>query len=217
MMILKNRRKRFDIMSNEFDIPEPPTNGYKTITADPPWSYGDNLPGDEIRGSESHYNTMNWEDVANMGHIIDNISADESHLYLWSTHSHLREAFNVMNGWGFDYKTILTWSKTTNGTDPGEAPHNWDEAKDIKPRMGMGYHYYRANTEFLLFGTKGNKQCDKNNIFDIFFAPRTEHSSKPELAYDIIEEQSEGPALELFARERKDRDLDWSYWGDEIE
>ena len=60
-------------------------------------------------------------------------AADRAHLYLWSTSSHLPEAFAVMEAWGFEYKTYLVW---------------------VKPQMGMG-NYFRVSTELVLFGVRG--------------------------------------------------------------
>jgi len=40
------------------------------------------------------------------------------------------------------------------------------------------------------------------------------HSKKPEFFQDLIEEQSDGPRVELFARRPRDG---WDIWGDEVD
>lgn len=60
--------------------------------------------------------------------------ADESyHLYLWVTNRNLPRGFELINAWGFDYKTCITW---------------------VKPHYGFG-NYFRGSTEHILFATKG--------------------------------------------------------------
>jgi N6-adenosine-specific RNA methylase IME4 len=49
---------------------------------------------------------------------------------------------------------------------------------------------------------------------NVLFAPSRRHSRKPECSYELVEEVSYGPRLELYAREKRDG---WSVWGDEVE
>ena len=48
---------------------------------------------------------------------------------------------------------------------------------------------------------------------NILAAQKREHSRKPDELYDIIEQCSPGPHLELFARHQREG---WVQWGDEI-
>lgn len=43
---------------------------------------------------------------------------------------------------------------------------------------------------------------------------KREHSRKPDELYDIIEQCSPGPYLELFARHKREG---WSQWGNEVD
>jgi N6-adenosine-specific RNA methylase IME4 len=117
-------------------------------------------------------------------------SADDSHLYLWVTAAFLRDGFNLLDAWGFTYKTILTW---------------------CKPSIGMG-NYFRVNTEHVLFATRGRQPTLRNDVGTWFEAPRTKHSAKPESFYDLVESCSPGPWLEMFARRRR---FGWHTWGNE--
>jgi len=168
-------------------IPGPlPAGTYRTIVADPPWRYGNT----STRGAaEDHYGTMTIEELCALP-VIDR-AADEAHLYLWVTNNFLKEGFEVVEAWGFDYKTCLTW---------------------VKPQMGMG-NYFRGSTEHILFGTRGNLRTDQNNVMNWFEARRGRHSAKPGCFYDIVEASSPGPYLEMFARSA--RLGDWHYWGNE--
>lgn len=165
-----------------------PDGVYRTICADPPWQYGNT----STRGAaEDHYPTMTIEELCAID--VRSMAADESHLYLWTTNGFLREAFDVMSAWGFDYKTTLVW---------------------VKPQIGMG-NYFRSSTEYVLFGVRGGlrtRDCNQRNWFE---AKRGRHSKKPGSFFDLVEKVSGGPFLEMFARERRLSEAEWSYWGNE--
>lgn len=164
-----------------------PEGIYRTICADPPWQYGNT----STRGAaEDHYPTMTVAELCELD--VVGLAADESHLYLWTTNGFLREAFDVMDAWGFEYKTTLVW---------------------VKPQIGMG-NYFRSSTEYVLFGVRGGLRtvdCNQRNWFE---AKRTRHSKKPGRFFELVETASSPPYLEMFARERR-LNPDWSYWGNE--
>jgi N6-adenosine-specific RNA methylase IME4 len=168
-------------------LPDLSVGTYRTIVADPPWQYGNT----STRGAaEDHYATMSIEELCAIP--VREWSALESHLYLWTTNGFLREAFDVMDAWGFTYKTTLVW---------------------VKPQIGMG-NYFRSSSEYVLFGVLGGlrtKDCNQRNWFE---APRGKHSKKPGLFFDIVETASHAPYLEMFARDRR-LNPDWHYWGNE--
>ena len=113
---------------------------------------------------------------------------DDAHLYLWVTNGFLREGFDVLAAWGFTYKTCLTW---------------------VKPQMGMG-NYFRSSTEHVLFGVRGKLAIQDRGLTNWFNAPRSKHSAKPDSFYDLVEQASPGPYLELFSRRRR---FNWEGWG----
>jgi len=47
---------------------------------------------------------------------VSAIAEDDSVLWLWTTNAQLRVAFDVVDAWGFQYKTTLTWVKDRMGT-----------------------------------------------------------------------------------------------------
>jgi N6-adenosine-specific RNA methylase IME4 len=151
-----------------------PEGQFATIVADPPWQYGNT----STRGAaEDHYNTMTIEELCDLA-VASERAAEQSHLYLWTTAGHLPEAFQVMEAWGFTYKTYLVW---------------------VKPQMGMG-NYFRVSTELVLFGIKGGMRTRDMGLMNWFQVKRGKHSAKPLAFYDLVARASPGPYLELFAR-----------------
>jgi N6-adenosine-specific RNA methylase IME4 len=169
------------------DIPLPPGK-FVTIEADPPWNLAFGAP----KGPFGKYPTMELEAIKEMGEKVLARAADNAHLYLWAVSSMLPEAFEVMEAWGFTYRTVITWYKT-NG-------------------FGMGHHY-RSQTEQVLFGVLGNLDTLRSDQANYFAAPRRGHSAKPALFYEIVESMSPGPRLRLFARDEREG---WESWGNEI-
>lgn len=176
-----------------------PEGVFPTITADPPWRYGNT----STRGAaQDHYDTMTIEELCDLD-VVREKAAEQSHLYLWATAGHLPEAFKVMEAWGFTYKTYLVW---------------------VKPQMGMG-NYFRVSTELVLFGTRGDLGTNSKSIMNYFQAPRGKHSAKPQVFHEIVERSSPGPYLELFSRCHAEDvltgctcskcRLGWSVWGNQ--
>lgn len=191
-------------------LPDLPEGGFKTVMADPPWAYDDDLPG-PARGSGSHYDTLHYGTVMGMGPQIRKVTAPHAHLYLWTTNSFMEEALQVAEEWGFDQKTILTWVKVTD--EPHDLPHERDQAVSVKERIGMG-NYFRNTTEHLIFAVKGTRGVELNTMPTHIYAVRSEYSSKPDKAYRLAEEASPEPRLELFSRRNR---KGWVVWGDEAQ
>lgn len=158
---------------------------YATILADPPWKK-DQLGN---YGAVKHYKLMSIEDIKAMP--VEDLAADNAHLYIWLTNSTITEGYEIMKEWGFTPRSLCVW---------------W------KPRLGLG-NYFRLCTEFLLFGTRGKAPVKFNAQPNWLFAARQDHSHKPEEQYAMIERMSNGPYLELFARRRQPG---WDAWGLEV-
>lgn len=169
---------------------------YRTIVADPPWGYRQQRI---LTGAKRHdtrpevsaqYGTLTAGEVAALP--VTDMAEDDAHLYLWTTNPTLPESFAVMEAWGFEYRTLLTWRKT--GT------------------LGMGF-WFRGDTEHVLFGTRGDlpiPPADRERNW--FEAPKRGHSVKPDSFLDMVERVSPGPYVELFARRAR---FGWDYWGDQ--
>lgn len=180
--------------------PEPPEGLFRTFVADPPWDYGNTSTRN---AAKKHYATMSIEELCALDVVRDH-AADEAHLYLWTTSSHLPEAFRVMEAWGFEYKTYLVW---------------------IKPQIGMG-NYFRVGTELALFGTRGGMRTLRRDVRNHFEISRSKHSAKPPMFHDLVATCSPGPFMELFSRCDAEQTLDglcqcskcrlgWTVWGNQ--
>ena len=141
---------------------------------------------------------MKLEDICKLP--IASIAANDCALFLWATYPNLKEAFKVIEAWGFRYCTVaFTWVKR-NKKSPGFF-------------VGLGY-WTRANAEICLLATKGKPQRVSKSVRQIIDAPIGRHSQKPEETRDrIVELMGDLPRVELFAREKADG---WASWGNEI-
>jgi N6-adenosine-specific RNA methylase IME4 len=170
--------------------PEPlPSGPFRVIVADPPWMYF-NRPEDESHRSRNHYPPM--EVAAICALPIEALAHDDCILWLWTTNAHLREAFDVVQAWGFETKTILTWAKSHFGTG------DW----------------LRGQSEHCLMAVRGKPVVTLTNQSTILHAKNREHSRKPDEFYALVEALCPGSKLELFAREERP---EWHTWGAEKE
>jgi N6-adenosine-specific RNA methylase IME4 len=160
---------------------------FGTIYADPPWAYSNQA----TRASTgNHYSTMSIEDLCEMP--VAQLSADDCHLHLWTTNAFMRESFEVIGAWGFEYKSMAVW---------------------CKPQIGIG-NYVRVSHEFVLIAVKGDcKSFKQHNIRSWFEANRSKHSAKPDYWRNVIENNSPPNRLELFGRERIPG---WTIYGNQI-
>jgi len=168
---------------------------YKTILADPPWM--ESGGGKVKRGADRHYALMKTQDIMELP-VQALIHPEGCHLYLWATNNFLMDALLVMEAWGFQYVTCITWMK--------------------EGKAGLG-QYFRGLTEHCLFGSTPQRlpyktvNGKRQQGLTGFIAPRTEHSRKPDEMRDMIEKVSYAPRIELFARERF---KGWDAWGLEV-
>lgn len=174
---------------------------YQIIYADPPWQYKVWSKKGNGRSDESHYRTMNIEDIINLKEFINKISDKNCILFIWVTYPCLKEALKVIDAWGFKYKTCgFTWVKKNKKSD------SWF--------WGMGY-WTRANSELCLIATKGKVKRISKKVHQIIDTPIEQHSRKPAIVRDkIIELVGDLSKIELFAREKVPG---WDAWGNEIE
>lgn len=163
---------------------------YRTIVIDPPWP--ERGGGVIKRGADAHYPLLNTSEIAD---VIEGAAMwapdDDCHLYLWATNTHLPAAVTLMDRLGYRYITTLTWAKD---------------------RIGLG-QYFRGQTEHVLFGVRGSSPIPPDQrLSTLIAARRGDHSRKPDRFYEIVEQVSPGPRLEMFARRRR---FGWDVWGNE--
>lgn len=187
---------------------------YVTVVADPPWQY--DSPGTILRsslehrpnrdqtrlarlgsGSEARYGAMSVDELKALP--VESMVADDAHLYLWATNAFVCEAHDIARAWGFAPKTILTWTKV----------HHADRSQ---VSMKTGY-YFRGATEHVVFAVRGSLRLQTKRALPTgFLWPRLPHSVKPDAFFDLVEEASPGPFLEMFARRQR---MGWDTWGNQ--
>ena len=172
---------------------------YQIIYADPPWRYEHPPKGSKGRAIERHYPTMTLQEIK----ALNIPSADNSVLFLWATAPKLRECLEVMEAWGYLYRTCAMWDKEI---------------------IGMGY-WFRNQHEILLIGLKGkfSPPIPQMRERSVYRAKRTVHSKKPTYFREWINKCFPNVTkLELFARKPiglfEDESFEgWDCWGNEVE
>jgi len=174
---------------------------FATILADPPWQF-QNRTGKVAPEHKrlSRYGTMTLQEICALP--ILKASAEVAHLYLWVPNALLPQGLEVLQAWGFQYKSNIVWRKIRK-----------DGGSDGR---GVGF-YFRNVTELILFGTRGKNartlQAGRRQV-NYLESRKREHSRKPDEQYEIIESCSRGPYLELFGRGQR---KGWATWGDQAD
>ena len=167
---------------------------YGVILADVPWDYKVYSEKGTGRGAIAHYQTMGFEQIAAMN--VAELAADDCALFLWAVDPLLHKAFDLIERWGFKFKTVgFYWAKTNKGAD-------MEALTEDDFFTGLGY-WSRANPEQCLLATRGTPKRQSKSVRRLIVAPRREHSRKPDEVYDRIEQLVDGPYLELFARQTR--------------
>ena len=123
-------------------------------------------------------------------------SEEDAVLLMWSSSPFLEKSLQVMNAWGFKYKTNMIWDKQLITTG----------------QWLYGQH------EILLIGIKGkfSLPTEDVNIPSVYREKQDKHSVKPMYFYEQIERMFPGEKyLALFAH-KKQSDL-WETWGNQVQ
>jgi N6-adenosine-specific RNA methylase IME4 len=172
--------------------PLPGRGPYRVIVADPPWAYEIDGTGNanwEHRATKS-YITMPIEQMCAMD--ISSITHEDCILWLWTTNAHMRNAFAVVDAWGFTQKTILTWAKD---------------------KMGHG-DWLRGKTEHCLMAVRGKPIVELTNQTTLLEGKRRANSQKPVEFYDFVERLCPSPRY-AYLFSRYSHNQKWDCHGDE--
>jgi len=173
---------------------------YQIIYADPPYKFKTFKDDTASRWVGDKYPLMPFEDLCRLP--IRDISNEQSALFLWVTMPFLPKGIELINAWGFTYKTVaFTWVKTNSNS--------------MGLFWGMGY-YTRSNAELCLLGIRGNPlERKSHSVHSVIMSPIQEHSQKPSITRErIVELFGDLSRIELFARRKVDG---WDCWGNEVE
>lgn len=163
-----------------------PLGKYHVLVVDPPWPM--EKIEREVRPNQHgfDYPTMSLEEIQAFqfpdGRSVEDASVDHSHLFLWTTHKFLPDAFRIVEAWGYRYVCTFVWHK------PG----------GFQP---IGLPQY--NCEFAIYGRRGTPSFIDTTQFNCCFdAPRQEHSRKPKEFYDLLRRVTMEPRIDIFNREK---------------
>lgn len=154
-----------------------PLMKYSVIYADPPWTY--DFSESKETGLEVQYETMSLDDIKSLP--VQSISKKDCVLYMWTTAPKICEGLEVIDAWGFEYKTQIIWDKEITG---------------------MGY-WALGQHEILMIGTKGNISPPDTSVrsSSIKRVKRGQHSSKPDHFRSLIDRHHpDVRKIELFYR-----------------
>ena len=182
----------------------PQADQYRVIYADPPWRFATYSDRGKGRSAEAHYDCLTIDQIKAIP--VRQWAADDAVLLLWATDPLLPRALEVIEAWGFTYKTVgFYWVKLNKSVAGRLAPDLLGNGPLLSGRdffTGLGF-WTRANPEPCLLATRGQPKRRAGDVQKLLLAPRREHSRKPEEAYGRIERLLPGPYLELFARQSR--------------
>lgn len=187
--IVKEEKKQAVVSRIAAEPPPLPVGPFRVIVADPPWMYAGRAE-DPTHRAANPYPSMTIDAIHALP--VGDLAHDDCVLWLWTTNAHMREAFAVLDAWGFTHKTILTW---------------------VKDRMGTG-DWLRGQTEHCLMAIRGKPTVLLTNQTTVINGPLREHSRKPEEFYHLVETICPGSKAELFARRPREG---WGQHGGEID
>jgi len=140
---------------------------------------------------------------------INQISDDNSILFIWVTFPLLQEGLDTIKAWGFEYKTIaFNWIKKNKKAD--------------SLFWGMG-NFTRSNSEICLLAIKGKPKRISASVHSVITTFETEiletsiegHSKKPDETRDrIVKLMGDIPRIEIFSRQKVDG---WDCLGNDID
>lgn len=170
---------------------------YSTIVADPPWAYDEGFPtqsrtpgkwAGDVTTRALPYSSMTVSDITALP--VATLASPAARLFLWTTNRYLPDAFTVAMAWGFRYRQALVWHKKDGNMGGSVAP---------------------CSAEFLLVCVRGAPPVLAKAASAVLSAPQAkQHSRKPAVFLDLVEQVSPGPYVELFARAPR---LGWDSWG----
>lgn len=177
---------------------------YRLIYADPPWKYYGDPNKDQAAGK--HYDCMTTDELAQIP--VREIAHQKSVLYMWSTGPMLKQSIDLIEKWGFHYRTVAhVWVKTSKS---GNIIHG----------QGVRPSFVKQNAEYILVGSTDPKgrtlPLMSESIGQVVLCQRPEnmHSRKPDNIRDlIVQTYGNVKRVELFCRFPSDG---WDSWGNQV-
>lgn len=175
-----------------------PMGPFRCIVADPPWRFDAFSAKGEGKSAQNHYACMSIDDICAIP--VKDVAADDCALFLWCTWPTIFQAERVIRSWGFEYSG-LAWE--------------WIKRNPVSGKYAFGPGYgTRKNLEPCLLARRGAPKLLNRATRDFLYAPRREHSRKPDEHFARVESLVRGPYLELFARQPR---AGWTVWGNQTD
>lgn len=164
---------------------------FDLILCDPPWKFASNSAAKPGRNAIGHYDCMPLAEIKALP--VREIAAKDSLLIMWTTAPFAKLSFDVLEAWGFNYVSQLTW---------------------VKDRIGTGF-WVRNRHEIVYIAKRGKFPCPKPAPFpdSVISGQQRQHSRKPDALHQMIESAfASASKLEMFARESREG---WTTWGNQ--
>ncbi len=169
-------------------------HAYDLIMIDPPWRFEFRSDEGEGKSAQAHYRTMELDEIKALP--VRLLAKPDCLLWLWATAPMLPQQLEVLDAWGFAYKSEGVWVKTT---------------VNDKLSFGIGYYFRGAHEPIILAGV-GSPQVT-HGVRSVVMGLAREHSRKPDSAYTAAEQLMPGARrADLFSRQRR---KGWDSWGDQ--
>ncbi len=186
---------------------ELPPGPFGCILADPPWGFRTYAGTDEVPTLAANpYQTMTLDQMKALQ--VEAVAAPDCLLVMWVISSHVPQAIELGEAWGFTYRSLgPVWVKASSPDQLemfGDAPIS---------DLSMGY-WFRQQSEIALVFGRGSPERLSCGVRQVIWSPRREHSRKPDVAHVRVEALVAGPYLELFGRAPRPG---WTVWGNDVD
>jgi N6-adenosine-specific RNA methylase IME4 len=149
---------------------------YDVLVIDPPWPMQKIDRDCRPNQVEFDYPTMDEPALA----ALAIPTADNCHVWVWTTHRFLPMAFRLLTAWRLSYVCTFVWHKP-GGFQPVGLP--------------------QFNCEFVLYARRGSPSfIETKALPTCFTADRAGHSVKPEEFYAMVRRVTAGRRLDMFGR-----------------
>lgn len=172
-----------------------PDKRYGLIYLDPEWKFETRSEKGKDRAADNHYSTSAFDVIK--ARDIASLAGPNCILMLWITVPFIGRLSELLDAWGFEYKSMLTWDKE---------------------KIAHGY-WFRGQTEHLVIATRGKVAAPARGkqLSSLWREKAGEHSTKPEGILDWIDAQYPAPFPKIELNRRGPAREGWDAHGPETE